>query len=111
MIFGLLITLYVIICIFLILIILVQKGKGSMGIGNLGGGTQLLFGSSGGQDLFQKITWCFGVIFVGGSLLLSTMKTSNYQKSRYLSQTQRPAAPQQQPQQPVLPIPSTPPQP
>lgn len=75
-----------------------------MGIGNLGGGAQLLFGSSGGQDLFQKITWCLGAIFVGGSLLLSTMKTSNYQKSRYLPQTTRQAT-IPQPATPSIPAP------
>jgi len=87
MLFGLLLSVYVFVCIMLILMILVQKGKGSMGIGNLGGGTQMLFGGSGGQDIFQKITWGLGVIFVGGSLLLSIMKTHNYQSSRYISQT------------------------
>lgn len=86
MLFGLLVSLYIFTCILLVLLILVQKGKGSMGIGNLGGGTQMLFGGSGGQDLFQKITWGLAVIFVGGSLCLSIMKTHNYQSSRYISQ-------------------------
>lgn len=57
-----------------------------MGLGNLGGGAQLLFGGSGGQDLFQKITWVLGALFMGGSLALSMMKTSNYRSSRYLNQ-------------------------
>ncbi len=61
-----------------------------MGIGNLGGGVQMLFGGSGGQDMFQKITWTLGAVFMAGSLLLSLMKTTNYQQSRYL-QNQRPA--------------------
>src|SRR5689334_1678540 len=64
-------------CIILILLILVQKGKGSIGIGTLGGGSQMLFGSSGGQDLFQKITWVLGAILIGGSLDLSIMKSKN----------------------------------
>jgi protein translocase SecG subunit len=46
-----------------------------MGLGNLGGGTQLLFGGSGGQDLFQKMTWILGAIFMFGSLGLAIMKT------------------------------------
>ena len=96
MIFGLLVTLFVINCLLLLLIILIQKGKGSMGLGNLGGGTQLLFGGSGGQDLFQKITWILGAIFMFGSLGLSIMKTKQSQSSRYLEHTtQQPANPQQ----------------
>ncbi|MDZ4154146.1 preprotein translocase subunit SecG, partial [Methylicorpusculum sp.] len=76
MLYGLLITLFVFSCILLMLMILIQKGKGSMGLGGLGGGTQLLFGGSGGQELFQKITWILATIFLCGSLILAIMKTS-----------------------------------
>jgi preprotein translocase subunit SecG len=85
MIFGLLVSLYVVICFLMILLILIQKGKGSMGLGNLGGGAQLLFGGSGGQDLFQKTTWVLGAIFMGGSLLLSIYKGSQVRTSRILT--------------------------
>jgi preprotein translocase subunit SecG len=88
MLFTLLVSIYSFVCFLLILLILIQRGKGSMGIGNLGGGAQMLFGGSGGQDLFQKITWGLGVIFVGGSLCLSMLKTQNYQTSRYLPSAQ-----------------------
>lgn len=84
MLYGLLVTLFTISCFLLILIILIQKGKGSMGLGNLGGGAQMLFGGSGGQDLFQKITWGLGAVFMFGSLILALMKTQNYHTSRYL---------------------------
>ncbi len=85
MLFGFLLTIYVFCTLLLALIILVQKGKGSTGLMHLGGSSQLLFGGSGGQDLFQKITWTLGAIFMGGSLLLSLMKTKDFQKSRYFS--------------------------
>jgi len=42
-----------------------QKGKGGMGLGSMGGGAQMLFGGSGGQDIFQKTTWVLGIIFYG----------------------------------------------
>lgn len=61
-----------------------------MGIGNLGGGAQMLFGGSGGQDIFQKTTWVLGAIFMFGSLGLSIMKTHEFSRSRYLT-TSRPA--------------------
>ncbi|MBA2307616.1 preprotein translocase subunit SecG [Candidatus Dependentiae bacterium] len=72
--YGLLVTLFVMVCVLLILIILVQKTKGGMGLGSIGGGTQMLFGGSGGQDLFQKITWVMTALFMGGSLLLAVLK-------------------------------------
>lgn len=61
----------------MILIILIQQGKGNMGLGNLGGGAQMLFGGSGGQDVFQKITWILATIFMAGSLLLALMKSTD----------------------------------
>lgn len=98
MLYGLLVTVYVFICILLVLIILVQKGKGSMGLGGLGGGTQMLFGGSGGQDIFQKITWVLATIFVFGSLTLALMKSTQRSTSRYI----KPIA------QPMMPVPATP---
>jgi len=65
-----------------------------MGLGNLGGGTQLLFGGSGGQDIFQKITWTLGALFLMGSLPLALMKSNETQRSRYLINTQPIAIPQ-----------------
>ena len=68
MLYGLLVTLFVFVCLLLILVILIQQGKGGLGLGSIGGGAQMLFGGSGGQDIFQKITWILGTIFMVGSL-------------------------------------------
>ena len=79
MLYGLLVTLFVFVCFLLILVILIQQGKGGLGLGAIGGGAQMLFGGSGGQDIFQKITWTLGAIFMLGSLglfLLGSKKTS-----------------------------------
>ena len=71
---GFLSFLFAILCIFLVLIILVQKGKSSLGIGSISGNNQMLFGGSGGQTLFQKITWVMALLLIVGSLGLSTLK-------------------------------------
>ncbi|HSC25275.1 MAG TPA: preprotein translocase subunit SecG [Candidatus Babeliales bacterium] len=85
MLYEFLLTLYLIDCFFLVLIILMQKGKSGLGLGGLGGGAQMLFGGSGGQDLFQKITWILGSIFMAGAMVLSLMKSSEYKKFKYLA--------------------------
>lgn len=72
--YGLLVTLFAMLSILIVLIILIQKTKGGMGLGSMGGGNQLLFGGSGGQDLFQKMTWVMVALFMGGSLLLAMIK-------------------------------------
>ncbi len=84
--YGLLVTLYILVCVILVLLVLIQKGKGSMGLGAFGGGTQMLFGGSGGQDLFQKVTWGLGAVFLMGSLLLALMKSSQISTSKYIVQ-------------------------
>lgn len=76
--YGIFIAAFIIISLILLLLILIQKGKSSMGIGNLGGGNQMLFGGSGGQDIFQKITWVLGSIFMGGSLFLAFAKKPSH---------------------------------
>ena len=79
-----------------------QKGKSGLGLGGLGGGTQMLFGGSGGQDLFQKTTWVLGSIFMVGALILSLIKSTEHKKFKYVSPaktiTQQPMA------QPSLPM-------
>ncbi len=93
MLYGILLTLFIIVCVSLITLVLVQKGKGSMGLGNLGGGTQMLFGGSGGQDLFQKITWVLGAAFMFGSVGLGLLKSSYLHDIRYIKVNEpKPAA-------------------
>ncbi len=87
MLIDLLTILFIIVCFLLVLLIFIQRGKGAMGLGAIGGSSQMLFGGSGGQDLFQKITWVLAAIFIFGSLGLAILTTRIYHKSRYLEKT------------------------
>ncbi len=84
MLYGLLVTFFVILSLFLGLLILVQKGKGGLGLGYFGGSSQLIFGGSGGQDILQKITWFCGSLFMFLVLVLALLKVSTVQKSTFL---------------------------
>lgn len=83
-----------------------------MGLGAMGGGTQMLFGGSGGQDIFQKTTWVLGAIFMFGSLILALQK--GHGSSRYLGGNTAHMATQQMPvsapveEMPVAPAASAP---
>ena len=90
--------LFVILCLFLALFILIQQGKGDMGLGGLGRGGQTLFGGSGGQDFFEKATWTMGALFMGGALLLTMYKARQAPSRLSGYQATLPAekAPQQQ---------------
>jgi preprotein translocase subunit SecG len=81
MLYGFLATLFVFCSILLIIIVLLQRGKGGMGIGAIGGSQQQLFGATGGQDLFQKITWVLGAIILIGSLSLAYYRTHYFTPS------------------------------
>ena len=63
---------FVIVCIFLILIILVQSNR-SAGMGLFGGGSQSALGSSSG-DILTKITGVLAGIFMILALVLAIMK-------------------------------------
>lgn len=86
-IFSLLNVLYGIMCCFIVLLVLIQKGKGNMGLGSMGGGNQMLFGSSGGQDIFQKTTWILCTLLLVGSLVLSVYKGKYGSSSSRVSYT------------------------
>lgn len=84
-------ALFFLLCFLTVLIILIQRGKGNMGLGNVGGNNQMLFGSSGGQDIFQKITWIFLALFLGGSLSLSIIRARNTKSVRSSTSYQMPS--------------------
>lgn len=109
--YGLLISLYVFVSILVVLIILVQKGKSSMGLGGLGGGSQMLFGGSGGQDLFQKITWVLTGIFIALAIILFFMRSTSQESFKYLSEQEptpisAPATTQEVPVAPASEVPT-----
>lgn len=103
--FTLLLILFTILAILLAIVILIQPGKGDMGLGSIGTGTQVLFGGSGGRSFFEKITWALGAIFILGALGLSLIKTKETQSSRFADYTakEKPVAkiPAAEPAQPV----------
>ena len=79
---ALLMTFFIILCFFIGLFVLIQPGKGDMGLGSIGGASQMLFGGSGGQNFFEKATWIMGIIFIFGALGLTILKTKHTEKSR-----------------------------
>ncbi len=66
--------LFMIVSLLLSLLVLIQQGKGDLGISSMSG-SQMLFGGSGGQTFFERITWFLGALFMIGALGLSVLKT------------------------------------
>jgi preprotein translocase subunit SecG len=69
---AVLITLHIIVCIALIVVVLLQAGKGAeMGVSFGGGGSNTVFGASGGRDFMSKLTAAAAIIFMLTSLTLA----------------------------------------
>ena len=66
-----LLMLHVAVCIALILIVLLQKGKGASMGAAFGGSSQAVFGSTGATSFMHKVTVAAAVIFMITSLTLA----------------------------------------
>lgn len=72
---ALLVVVHVVISIFLILVVLVQQGKGADLAGAFGGGgSQTAFGARGATTLLHKLTVSFFTLFVITSLTLAVLQ-------------------------------------
>ncbi len=72
-------VLHVVVCIFLMLVVLLQAGRGG-GIGLAfggGGGSQSVFGSSGGATFLTKMTAVCAIVFFANSLALAYLSSQS----------------------------------
>ena len=71
-----LIIVHVAVCVALIMIVLLQTGKGAdMGAAFGGGGSQTLFGSTGASTFLSKATTVAAIVFMLTSLVLAYMSS------------------------------------
>ena len=70
----LLVVLYVLVCIFLVLVVLLQQGKGADLAGAFGGGgSQTSFGPRSASNIMHRMTTVFFIFFVVLSLALAIL--------------------------------------
>jgi len=109
-----LLLVHIIVCIFLIIVVLLQSGKAADLAGAFGGmGSQTAFGPRGSATLLSKATTISAILFMVTSLSLSIMATRNAGLGSTVLE-ERPAkqAPAKSaPSKTTLPAPVTPPQP
>ncbi|MBI5844074.1 MAG: preprotein translocase subunit SecG [Deltaproteobacteria bacterium] len=78
----LVVAIHVIVCFALIMIVLLQTGKGAdIGAAFGGGSSQTLFGSSGAGNLLTKATTIAAIVFMCTSLALAYMSSQKHQGS------------------------------
>ena len=64
---------HVVVCVALIFIVLLQKGKGADMGAAFGGSSQAVFGGAGASSFLSKVTTTAAVVFMITSLLLATL--------------------------------------
>ena len=108
MLYYLIATLFVVNCLVLLLVILIQQGKaGDMASAFGGGSSQAAFGARTGATLLTKVTWVSASLFFVGALALSIVSTRG--PGSVIGSMPAPAASQPAPQQPAqTPAPATP---
>ena len=90
----LLIFIHVVVCIALIMIVLLQTGKGAdMGAAFGGGSSQTLFGSTGATTFLSKMTTGAAIVFMLTSLTLAYVST--HRRSGSIMPDQTPAVVEQ----------------
>ena len=70
-----LVILHLMVCVALIVIVLLQTGKGSEIGAVFGSSSQTLFGSTGGSTFFGKLTPVVAIVFMLTSLILASRST------------------------------------
>ena len=74
MFFYVITVLYVLVCFLLVLVILLQQGKGGDIANAFGGGaSQAVFGARSGATVLSRATTVFAVLFIVGALVLTIM--------------------------------------
>ncbi|HMK43219.1 MAG TPA: preprotein translocase subunit SecG [Dissulfurispiraceae bacterium] len=97
-----LIIIHVLASVFLISVVLLQRGKGAEMGAAFGGSSQTLFGSRGPADFLNKVTTVAAVVFMLTSLLLTVVTSKSgsvIDKAVVPAETAAPQLPQQPIQQ------------
>lgn len=112
--YGVLLALHIIICFALIVVVLLQSGKGGgLAGGAFGGTAQTVFGGRGATDFMTRATMVLGAAFFLTSLVLALMSSGGSNQRSLLQEAARKAstnAPAQLPAQPGQQAPGATPQ-
>lgn len=69
-------VIHVVVCLFLILVVLLQQGKGGGLGGAFGGAGQQVFGGRGAGNFMTRLTWISAAVFIMTSVSLAYLASS-----------------------------------
>ena len=102
--FGIVLTIHLIIALVLIALVLVQHGKGADAGANFGGGSsQSVFGSSGSATFLSRMTAVIATIFFITSLVLAYIGSQQAKGYQSVTQTQIETKVEEESKSPIVP--------
>jgi preprotein translocase subunit SecG len=109
--YGLLLTLHIVICFALIVVVLLQSGKGGgLAGGAFGGTAQTVFGGRGANDFMTRATMFLGAAFFVTSMALALMSSGTQGSRSLMQEAAKRASSQAPPTMPTSKAPATAPQ-
>jgi preprotein translocase subunit SecG len=75
---SIVVAIHVVICLALIIVILLQQGKGAEIGAVFGGSSQTVFGASGAGNVLTKATWAMAAMFFATSIFLAYASTRRF---------------------------------
>ncbi len=81
---------HITVCLFLILVVLLQQGKGGGMGGAFGGGATQVFGGRGAGNFMTRVTAACATIFILTSLTLAWLSSSGDRELKKYQQSQQP---------------------
>jgi preprotein translocase subunit SecG len=104
------VAIHIVVCITMVIIVLLQQGKGADVGAVFGGSSSTVFGASGAGNLLTKLTWGCALLFFSTSIFLAYASTRRISGSIFEGRTALPpkAAPLSKtaPAHPVAPTPA-----
>jgi preprotein translocase subunit SecG len=86
------IVVHIAVCVTLVIVVLLQQGKGADVGAVFGGSSQTVFGSSGAGNLLTKITWAAATVFFATSIFLAYSSTRHISGSIFENRPMVPSA-------------------
>jgi preprotein translocase subunit SecG len=79
---------HIFVCFFLILVVLLQQGKGG-GLGAMAGATTQVFGGRGAGNFMTRLTAACAIVFMGTSIWLAYLSSAGDRALREYQTTQQ----------------------
>ncbi len=79
---------HIVVCVFLILVVLLQQGKGG-GLGAFGGATAQVFGGGGAGNFMSRLTYICAAIFMITSMTLAYLSSAGDRELREYEKQQQ----------------------